>query len=575
MLVISNDRLRNKFFADLQSFKELIKLDKFSSRIEKIEDGLRQKSSTVKRSAEQRTSKGEAPGNTAALYFKDGSVMIGELISSTEDEYIINWKGQETIVFAGQVDHIGSAADALKEKSIVSDEEISKWWPYDNDIVVRLTNRVVLDAKIKDAGREEITLLYVEDRGYIEQDIERSKVEYLIFKPVANKESQRIEAMLRKLFPNMEFYKVGNFTILSDSDIIWIREYRQTLRSAYTNLYLKFFDVFKERRPKIQNFVVIFDDYADFFEYAIADGVPAWAVAGYFKPDDKILYLFNTLGDRFSEVLFQGMVGESGRNIDEMVDAVERCAGERYRIFIEGQAKVIRDKYWKAYSYYKGMFREETMSTLRHEFAHEIFHNWGLQSVLISKIKDDKEKLVEKKKEFLETKDCRKKAELIKTLMALRTRKAPLDVRAANSWLAEGIATYCETNPAGSRNDKLLFLYQEMARKEAIYPLESLTVYKMGSFPGVCSEAMAYLYAQSWAFVTFLMDEYPEEFMDYQSKMARKTAQDYEDITWLLESLGKDLRTVEKEFVEYMNRFEELDDPYVRHFETLYNIFNE
>jgi hypothetical protein len=303
--------------------------------------------------------------------------------------------------------------------------------------------------------------------------------------------------------------------------------------------------------------------------------VPGWAVSGYFSPDDKVLYLFNALGDRFSEILFQAMVGESGRAIDDVVDEVKEQVDERYHIFIEGQAKVIRDKFWKAYSYYKGMFGDSTLSTLRHEFTHEIFYNWGLQNIALSKPEKENEELIKKKKEFLETKDYKKKAELVRALMSLRSQEAPLDMRAANSWLAEGVATYCETNPPGKWNDRWLFVYQEMAKKQGVYPLEAFTVYKMGSFPGVSSEAMLNLYAQSWAFVTFLMEKYPKEFIDYQKKMAEKTAQDYEDINWLLQSLGKDLRTVDKEFTEYMNKFEKLEDPFVRHFEKLYNIFNE
>jgi hypothetical protein len=301
--------------------------------------------------------------------------------------------------------------------------------------------------------------------------------------------------------------------------------------------------------------------------------VPGWAVAGYFQPKDKVLYLFNILGERFSQILFEGMVGECGRRMDGIVEAVERCVDKRYHIFIEGQAKEIKDKYWRGYSYYKGMFRDSTVSTLRHEFAHELFNNWGLQNIIISKPKVKKDALIRKKKEFLETKDYKKKAQLVQSLMTLRSGEAQLEVKAANSWLAEGMATYCETQIPGDNNKRWLFLYQKLAKEESVYPLESLTVYKMGSFPGVCSEAMLYLYAQSWAFVTFLMDEYPEEFMEYQDRMSEKIAQGYDDVGWLLECLGKDLRTIDREFMEYMSQFEELEDPFLVHFETLYNIF--
>ncbi len=513
-------------------------------------------------------------GETVVVYFKNGNTLIGELLEKTEDRYYVRWKGEEIIVYAEQVERIGGQEEIAKEKRILSDEEISNWWPYENDIVIRLTNRMVCDARITRAGKDKLTLLYLtEGQGRIEQDIERSKVEYLIFKPMDNDQSKRIENSLREMFPEMKFYKEGNFTIVTDSYLSWVKEYRKTLRETYTNVYLKFFNLFKDRKPQTQNFIVIFDDFADFVEYAIADGVPGWAVAGYFSPDEEVLYLFNVLGDKFSEILFEAMVGESGRTINDIVDKVEEHVDERYHIFIKGQAKRIKDKFWNAYSYYKGIFREATMGTLRHEFTHELFHNWGLQNIDLSKVKTDREELIKRKKEIFETEDYKKKAKLIKALISLRGES--LDMQAANSWLAEGTATYCETDPPGSRNNRWLFIYQEMLKEGSVYPLESLTYYKIGSFPGVCPKAMLQLYAQSWAYVTFLMEKYPEQFMDYQKRMAKDLTQEHEDIDWLLEELGKDLRTVEKEFVEYMNTYEQVDDPYVSSFVKLYDIFRE
>lgn len=516
----------------------------------------------------------EISGEPAAIFFKNGSVMTCELLRKTEDKYFIKWKGEETVIFAEQVDHIGSPKEALAKKDILTDEEIIQCWPYENDIVIRLTNNVVVDAKINKVEEDMLSLLnLIEGGGRIEQDIERTRIDYLLFKPIDNQESKRIEEVLRKQFPQMEFYKEANFTIVTDSYITWVREYKKTLREAYTNIYLNFFKLLKDRKPQVQNFIVIFDDYVDFVEYAISDGVPGWAVAGYYSPQARTLYLFNVLGEKFSEILFEGMVGESGRTIDDIVDRIEGQVDERYHIFVEGQAKRIKDKFWRAYSYYRGIFREATTETLRHEFTHELLHNWGLQNINLSKFEQDNTELVEKKKEILNAKDCKKKAELAKSLIGLRSE--PLDMKAANSWLVEGLATYCETDPIGAQNDMWLFIYQEMVREGPIYPLESLMQYKMGSFPGVFPKAALHLYAQSWALVTFLMEKYPEQFMAYQEKMTQKLAEGYEDVEWLQEALGKDLKTLEQEFIEYMDTYEKLEDPYLSNLVKLHNIFGE
>jgi len=183
--------------------------------------------------------------------------------------------------------------------------------------------------------------------------------------------------------------------------------------------------------------------------------------------------------------------------------------------------------------------------------------------------------LVEKKKDFLETKDCRKKAEILKNLVSQRGREhIDFNIKAANSWLAEGIATYCETEEIGEQNDKWLFIYQQMSKDKPIYPLEFLMAYKIGSFPGVYSTAMIELYAQSWAFVSFLMDKYPKEFMDYQDLLAAEKPEKTEDVKWLEEALNKDIKVIEMEFKEYMDKFEQLEDPFSVHFDKIYNAMN-
>ncbi|MDP8230617.1 MAG: DUF1570 domain-containing protein [Candidatus Gorgyraea atricola] len=509
-----------------------------------------------------------------ALHFRDGSTMIGGLAGITKDAYHIDWKGEEIIVYLDMVDRITPPKEALKEKTLLSDEEISEHWPFKNDVVIRLNNRSILDAKIDRVDPDKLYLSYAtEGGGSIEQDIERSEIQYLIFKPVDNEESRNTEDSLKRLFPEMEFYKDGNFTIVTDSYITWVKRCRKVLRKTYTDIYLEFFDIFKDREPKLQNFVVIFDDYVDFVEYAVSDGVPGWAAAGYFTPEDKVLYLFNVLGDRFAELLFEGIVGESGRQINQIVDAIETRVDKRYHIYVEGRAKKIKNKFWKVYNYYENMFINMTMSTLRHEFTHELFHNWGLQNITLSRFKGPDKELIKRKKAFLEEKDYKKKAKVLKKLLEQKSEDVPLDMKAANSWLSEGMATYCEPDELGAQNDRRLFIYQEMTRKGPVYPLEFLTAYKMGSFPGVYSRAMRDMYAQSWAFVSFLMKRYPKEFMEYQNRLAGETAKYSEDINWLLEALGKDSKTIEREFAEYMAGFEELEDPFLIRFDVINNAF--
>ena len=491
------------------------------------------------------------------IHLKQGGTIAGKILKRGFKKYIIEWKGQE----------IAIATDQIKSVEKATKKEVE--WPYENDVVVKRTNGVVLDGKIIDADENAVTLRYLEGGGSLELEVNRSDIECLLFAPVYNRKSQEIESQLRIQFPKMEFYTEGNVTIITDSHYSTVKSYKRAIKNSYTDIYLKFFKLFRGKKPRVQNFVVIFDDFKDFAEYAITDGVPFWAVLGYFSPTTDVLYLFNAFGERIEKMVFDVIVSKTGKSIDEITDVIKERVDERYHMRIEGMAEQAKDKYQAAYSMYRHYLTESTISTLRHEFAHEIFHNWGLQNIIMSKPNINRKRLAEKKKEFLETDDCNKKEALLLELIQMKRESIEdIEMEAAQSWLAEGTATYCETNPVGSRiNERWLFAYQELVRKKETTPIEFLMVFKMGSFPGLAHKGMINSYAQSWAFTTFLMNKYPAEFIEYQIKLAeQKPKNDDEELAWLLEATGKKLDILEKEFRTYMDEYEKIEDPYIRRF---------
>ena len=98
-----------------------------------------------------------------------------------------------------------------------------------------------------------------------------------------------------------------------------------------------------------------------------------------------------------------------------------------------------------------------------HELAHSIFHSWGIQTIITSRPPVNDAEIAQKKKEFLDTKDKKAKERLLNQLVSLRREEREYtDMAAAQSWLAEGTATFCETIPVGSTNEEYLYLFQEM-----------------------------------------------------------------------------------------------------------------
>lgn len=497
------------------------------------------------------------PAQGISIYLKHGGVMNGKLLAKTDEDYTVEWKGVKYVVNVRQILRV----ELKDEKSIE--------WPYKNDVVAVRPNGVAVDGKITDVADDRITMSFEEGGGSMEMSLAVKDIDHLAFAPVLNAESAKTEEHLKTLFPKMKFYREGNFTIVTDSYITWVNAYKKTLRREYTDIYLRFFKLFKDRSPNNQNFVVIFDDPLDFANYCEADLVPYWLVLGYFSPDDKVLYLYNAFGEKWEKSVFEIAATIIGR-YDELVNTVKQKYNidERYDIFIDGLMKEHKDKFWNAYNFYKSGLVDRTLSTLRHEFAHEVFHNWGLQNIILSKPKVDKEILVAKKKEFLETTDLKKKEELFKTLMNMSKEDVKdIKMEASESWLSEGIATYCGTEPPGSTDERWLFVYQEMDRKGEINPIEFLTDFKMGSFPGIVPKAQYGAYAQSWALASFLMAKYPDGFMEFQRGIANDPLKKGEDkLDRLLLCLKKDLPSLEAESRAFMRTYPQADDPAVKQF---------
>ena len=519
---------------------------------------------SIKNSAAKDILKKEEPRGIT-IYMKHGSVISGKLLEERETEYEVEWKGGRSVLLKSQVARVEfkDASQAL--------------WPYKNNIVVKKTGGVVLDGDIIGADKDKITMSFSEGGGEMEMAVDRKDVSHLIFAPVCTRESEETEARLKNLFPRMSLYREDNFTLITDSKPEWIKSYTKELNGRYTDIYLRFFKLFKGRKQQGQNFVVLFDDKNDYYKYMLAStGQVSYGMVGYFRPDGRTLYIYNSWGGWLEKYYFDYVTRLCNSLDDWAKKEKEQFKDSSGNIVIDGYCKETQDVFWNWYSLHKNLALDETFETMRHEFTHEVFHNWGLQTVVVSKTAVDKDKMSEKEKEILDTLDSQddKKIEnLFKELFRLKKGYYEgLELGAANSWLAEGMALYCETTPMGAVNEERLFRFQEMAKKGAVNPLEFLTNFKKGSFSGLDIEAVLDGYAESWAFTSFLMEKYPEQFIKYQSILAdqiagnAKEAKENDDFALLLKCLGKSLPELEKEFSEFMKTFKQIDDPDVNRF---------
>ncbi len=160
----------------------------------------------------------------------------------------------------------------------------------------------------------------------------------------------------------------------------------------------------------------------------------------------------------------------------------------------------------------EGEARDQTIRTIRHEGGHQLLFEFGIHA-----------------------KDTRQGA-----------------------WLVEGLATFCEPQEIGDVHEFRLMELKFNLEKYHLMPLEYLLSFAAGGDihklePSYTSMA----YAQSWAFVHFLMSgSYRNGFLTYVREVSKqgKDFDEKKDLDLLVKHLGKSIQELDKEFTIYVNK---------------------
>jgi hypothetical protein len=70
------------------------------------------------------------------------------------------------------------------------------------------------------------------------------------------------------------------------------------------------------------------------------------------------------------------------------------------------------------------------------------------------------------------------------------------------------------------------------------------------------------------------MQQYPAAFLRFLERMATEHAAEGEELNWLLEVSGKELRALEREFRDHMSQFPKQDPPWLVEYDALLEIFH-
>jgi hypothetical protein len=492
------------------------------------------------------------------LYLANGGVVTGELVRETPNEVVLRFDYGEIGFQRAEIQRMATG----QQETTGADGFTMPWegehakvkWPYKHDIVVKLTKGTAVEGDITAVGPETVTVTQrLAGGGAVEHTIKRAEVEQVLFRPIANARSEAILATLQQVLPKMHVYPEGFFTIVTDSAPPMVKDYRRTIRELSTDWYFTFYPLLKDRTPTVQQVVVIFDDWGSYIEYAATDGVPGWLAVGYYHPEDQVLYAFNMVGDRFSELLYDAYLGQFRKARDQVLTQMK---GSGEELSAEGQLREFLSKLEEAHGRVRQIFQQFSVDTLRHELTHGLFHNWEVQGIILSEMTDAPAEEIQKKRQFLEATSQDEKRQLLDELLSQQTRTSLQETRAANSWFIEGLAGYMEPSPAGAVNKERLFEVQEAKQRGRLMPLEFLHAFKMGSFLSMAPQSGMYAYAQSWAMCHFLLDRHRDAFLAFLDRVAREEpAADVDTLPWLVSAVGMEQRALEQEFQAYLDEF--------------------
>jgi len=444
------------------------------------------------------------------LILKNGSMVQGVIVHENEEEVTIRIKGGEIGFPATDVAEVRrgetlvKTADGIQPVYAPSEEEA----PYPR--IHLKDGRIVSGNKISKEGATFYLKQVLEEGGSISFGFDADKIEKLDLWPpppddqLGKEFKQLLGLNLKYSFKEPPYYIVST---VESSDLVL---YFKALRQFSSDFSMRFLELIDTEKPAPALGIVIFGSYADFLKYS---GLPKGTnVAGFYIPEKKYLVLFNV--KELDMVRFRLARSEDfEKRIGDIKTKVELYSGAdsagkwaAYDFLEKIQFKVEEDRVRV-----ESWARDRTMETIRHEAGHQLFDLLGIDSG--------------------------------------RTYRG--------AWLSEGLAEYVATDPLGGINkERLMSLREELESGHPLMPLQFLLSIPNGAGVRKLQDPTYTLlaYAQSWAFVHFLMEKYPEQFQGYIREVmtAGKDHNAQKDIALLEKHTGKQVKELDTEHEAYI-----------------------
>ncbi|MBI4549474.1 MAG: DUF1570 domain-containing protein [Candidatus Omnitrophica bacterium] len=464
------------------------------------------------------------PVDTVLL--KNGGVIQGKVIRETPAEVEVRW--QDGIVTFKRDEIVGikiNDSQSQGEKGIVlpeqKDREDGSQDPASYPRVYLRNGTVKKNVAISKKGADYVIGEKIEGGGVIEYDFTGGEIERVaLWPPVRPSDSSPFQE-LAKNYSSFRRYEKPHYLIISDDGAMDLDFYLKSLERFYNEFLIYFLDFVRpDYKPRALE-AVIFGQQATFQQLLESAGFPKNAmILGFFTPETQILYLYNI---KSMEMVnrYLNRSEDVEEKIKDRIEQISKYRGddiEKTRVMGEGERIV--EFLEKNRLKVEAEARAETVKTIRHEGAHQLLYEFDIYA-----------------------KNSRQGA-----------------------WLVEGLASFCEPPVIGEVHDTRLMELKFELEKHHLMPLEYLLSFSAGSDIHRLEPAYASLgYAQSWAFVYFLMSgSYRDGFLQYVREVSRQ-GEDFDaeqDIALLEKHLGHTVAEMEKEFGPFVDKMikDEVED---------------
>ena len=387
-------------------------------------------------------------------------------------------------------------------------------WPAGTIHRVLLKNGEWVNGRIVKKTEDQMTVRHeLDGGGAIELDLDLDQIEKIaLWPPPETDDRERLRDFIA-LYPSLQLMRKGYYTLLSsEQDPADLRIYIRTLSQFYHDFLLHFFDLIDVNQPHEPLDVIVFGTRSEFEQVLREIGYNEKSnLIGFYHFDVKKLVFYNVKTDAAVRQGLQ-MTNQMRSQVDALRSVAQRSSSSSIGDIPGGVLEQAADEIGRQELQILSAASIENIHVIRHEGGHQLFHLLGI---------------------------------------------TPSGVY-SGGWLIEGLATYCEPEPIGDvQVYKLMDLRFELEKNE-LMPLEYLLNFAQGMSLHKLDPLYARIaYAESWAFIYFLMHQgYREAFFNFLKEM-RTQGKDYDshvERRLLEKHLGKDLKTLEQEFVPFVKK---------------------